>query len=86
MNKAICWYLTCDRYWEDASAQRPFPWALGENLSKSSRKALLTKFLQLQFSFSSWFYRSASAYVTTSFGFSSSEFKFHSSFYFAFGV
>lgn len=30
MNKAICWYLTCDRYWEDASAQRPFPWALGE--------------------------------------------------------
>lgn len=28
MNKAICWYLTCDRYWEDASAQRPFPWAL----------------------------------------------------------
>lgn len=32
MNKAICWYLTCDRYWEDASAQRPFPWALGEGL------------------------------------------------------
>lgn len=30
MNKAVCWYLTCDRYWEDASAQRPFPWALGE--------------------------------------------------------
>lgn len=30
MNKAICWYLTCDRYWEDASSQRPFPWALGE--------------------------------------------------------
>ena len=33
MNKAICWYLTCDRYWEDASAQRPFPWALGEMIA-----------------------------------------------------
>lgn len=28
MNKAICWYLTCDRYWEDSSIQRPFPFAL----------------------------------------------------------
>lgn len=33
MNKAICWFLTCDRYWEDPSAQRPFPWALGEHNS-----------------------------------------------------
>lgn len=40
MNKAICWYLTCDRYWEDASAQRPFPWALGKTYRNSKLKSL----------------------------------------------
>ncbi|KAK6632143.1 hypothetical protein RUM44_007173 [Polyplax serrata] len=29
LNKAVCWYLTCDRYWEDSLEEtRPFPWAL----------------------------------------------------------
>ncbi|XP_050079015.1 uncharacterized protein LOC126565849 [Anopheles maculipalpis] len=29
LNRAICWYLTCDRYWEDGPLeQRPFPWGL----------------------------------------------------------
>ncbi|XP_064539630.1 uncharacterized protein LOC135429294 [Drosophila montana] len=29
MNKAVCWYLTCDRYWEDGPLEpRAFPWAL----------------------------------------------------------
>ncbi|XP_059473086.1 uncharacterized protein LOC132195241 isoform X2 [Neocloeon triangulifer] len=29
MNRAICWYLTCDRYWENsANDRRKFPWAL----------------------------------------------------------
>ncbi|XP_061513675.1 keratin, type I cytoskeletal 9 isoform X3 [Anopheles gambiae] len=29
MNRAICWYLTCERYWEDGPLeQRPFPWGL----------------------------------------------------------
>lgn len=29
MNRAVCWYLTCDRYWENsANERRKFPWAL----------------------------------------------------------
>ncbi|KAF6215399.1 hypothetical protein GE061_010151 [Apolygus lucorum] len=29
LNHAVCWYLTCDRYWEDTTADlRPFPWGL----------------------------------------------------------
>ncbi|XP_055538968.1 uncharacterized protein LOC129726377 isoform X6 [Wyeomyia smithii] len=29
MNRAVCWYLTCERYWEDGALdQRPFPWGL----------------------------------------------------------
>ncbi|KAG5683436.1 hypothetical protein PVAND_012717 [Polypedilum vanderplanki] len=28
LNKAICWYLTCERYWEDTATSRPFPFAL----------------------------------------------------------
>ncbi|XP_017115296.1 uncharacterized protein LOC108137870 isoform X1 [Drosophila elegans] len=29
MNKAVCWYLTCDRYWEDGPLEpRAFPWGL----------------------------------------------------------
>ncbi|XP_014293372.1 uncharacterized protein [Halyomorpha halys] len=29
LNHAICWYLTCDRYWEDSPIEtRPFPWGL----------------------------------------------------------
>ncbi|XP_053695668.1 uncharacterized protein LOC128743168 isoform X2 [Sabethes cyaneus] len=29
MNRAVCWYLTCERYWEDGPLdQRPFPWGL----------------------------------------------------------
>lgn len=29
MNKAVCWYLTCDRYWEDNNADSQlFPWGL----------------------------------------------------------
>lgn len=29
MNKAVCWYLSCDRYWEDGPLEpRAFPWGL----------------------------------------------------------
>lgn len=29
MQRAVCWYLSCDRYWEDAApAARAFPWPL----------------------------------------------------------
>ncbi|XP_024947368.1 uncharacterized protein LOC107274337 isoform X2 [Cephus cinctus] len=28
MNRAICWYLSCDRYWEDTKRQRHTPWYL----------------------------------------------------------
>lgn len=29
MNKAVCWYLTCERYWEDGPLEpRAFPWGL----------------------------------------------------------
>lgn len=29
LNRAVCWYLTCDRYWEDGPIeQRAFPWGL----------------------------------------------------------
>lgn len=29
LNRGICWYLTCDRYWEDSHSEiRPFPWGL----------------------------------------------------------
>ena len=29
LNRASCWYLTCDRYWEDSAAEvRASPWAL----------------------------------------------------------
>ncbi|XP_022908142.1 uncharacterized protein [Onthophagus taurus] len=29
LNRAVCWYLTCDRYWEDSHAElRQFPWGL----------------------------------------------------------
>lgn len=29
MQRAVCWYLSCDRYWEDATpAARAFPWPL----------------------------------------------------------
>ncbi|GLV41585.1 uncharacterized protein CBL_06814 [Carabus blaptoides fortunei] len=29
LNKAVCWYLTCDRYWEDSQTDsRVFPWGL----------------------------------------------------------
>ncbi|CAH0726079.1 unnamed protein product, partial [Brenthis ino] len=29
MQRAVCWYLSCDRYWEDtAPAARAFPWPL----------------------------------------------------------
>ncbi|KAJ8934191.1 hypothetical protein NQ314_013508, partial [Rhamnusium bicolor] len=29
LNRAVCWYLTCDRYWEDSQADiRSFPWGL----------------------------------------------------------
>ncbi|XP_024081800.1 uncharacterized protein LOC106670626 isoform X2 [Cimex lectularius] len=29
LNQAVCWYLTCDRYWEDSPVEmRPFPWGL----------------------------------------------------------
>ncbi|XP_076254137.1 uncharacterized protein LOC143192591 isoform X3 [Rhynchophorus ferrugineus] len=29
LNRAICWYLTCDRYWEDSQSDiRSFPWGL----------------------------------------------------------
>ncbi|KRT78918.1 hypothetical protein AMK59_8601 [Oryctes borbonicus] len=29
LNRAICWYLTCDRYWEDTQSDlRQFPWGL----------------------------------------------------------
>ncbi|CAH1976910.1 unnamed protein product [Acanthoscelides obtectus] len=29
LNRAICWYLTCDRYWEDYQTEiRSFPWGL----------------------------------------------------------
>jgi len=29
LNRAVCWYLTCDRYWEDSPGDlRPFPWGL----------------------------------------------------------
>lgn len=28
LNKAVCWYLTCDRYWEDGQQQKHFPWGL----------------------------------------------------------
>ncbi|XP_063239597.1 uncharacterized protein LOC134540653 [Bacillus rossius redtenbacheri] len=29
LNRAVCWYLTCDRYWEDSPADaRLFPWGL----------------------------------------------------------
>lgn len=29
MQRAVCWYLSCDRYWEDtAPTARAFPWPL----------------------------------------------------------
>lgn len=29
LNHAVCWYLTCDRYWEDTPGEaRHFPWGL----------------------------------------------------------
>ncbi|CAH1127880.1 unnamed protein product [Ceutorhynchus assimilis] len=29
LNRAVCWYLACDRYWEDSHADiRTFPWGL----------------------------------------------------------
>lgn len=29
MQRAVCWYLSCDRYWEDtAPTARVFPWPL----------------------------------------------------------
>ncbi|KAF5299938.1 hypothetical protein FQA39_LY11311 [Lamprigera yunnana] len=29
LNRAVCWYLTCDRYWEDSQGDfRQFPWGL----------------------------------------------------------
>ncbi|KAJ8960828.1 hypothetical protein NQ318_020124 [Aromia moschata] len=29
LNRAVCWYLTCDRYWEDSQTDiRSFPWGL----------------------------------------------------------
>ncbi|XP_073966997.1 uncharacterized protein [Choristoneura fumiferana] len=29
MQRAVCWYLSCDRYWEDtAPSARAFPWPL----------------------------------------------------------
>ncbi|XP_037037652.1 uncharacterized protein LOC119075330 isoform X2 [Bradysia coprophila] len=29
LNRAVCWYLTCERYWEDGPIeQRAFPWGL----------------------------------------------------------
>lgn len=30
LNRAVCWFLTCDRYWEDhnSSDNRNFPWGL----------------------------------------------------------
>ncbi|XP_018320734.1 uncharacterized protein LOC108733884 isoform X2 [Agrilus planipennis] len=29
LNRAICWYLTCDRYWEDSQSDiKQFPWGL----------------------------------------------------------
>ncbi|XP_017778148.1 PREDICTED: uncharacterized protein LOC108563863 isoform X2 [Nicrophorus vespilloides] len=29
LNRAVCWYLTCDRYWEDSQSDiRSFPWGL----------------------------------------------------------
>ncbi|KAK9879732.1 hypothetical protein WA026_006792 [Henosepilachna vigintioctopunctata] len=29
LNRAVCWYLTCDRYWEDFQTDiRSFPWGL----------------------------------------------------------
>lgn len=29
LNRAVCWYLTCDRYWEDGPPEpRAFPWGL----------------------------------------------------------
>lgn len=29
LNRAICWYLTCDRYWEDSQIDiKSFPWGL----------------------------------------------------------
>ncbi|XP_044266358.1 uncharacterized protein LOC123012476 isoform X1 [Tribolium madens] len=29
LNRAVCWYLTCDRYWEDTQGDiRSFPWGL----------------------------------------------------------
>ncbi|XP_066245586.1 uncharacterized protein [Euwallacea similis] len=29
LNRSVCWYLTCDRYWEDSQSDlRSFPWGL----------------------------------------------------------
>lgn len=29
LNRAVCWYLTCDRYWEDSQSDiKSFPWGL----------------------------------------------------------
>ncbi|GJQ83534.1 hypothetical protein Trydic_g10886 [Trypoxylus dichotomus] len=29
LNRSVCWYLTCDRYWEDTQSElRQFPWGL----------------------------------------------------------
>ncbi|XP_059615290.1 uncharacterized protein LOC132260912 [Phlebotomus argentipes] len=29
LNRAVCWYLTCERYWEDSPTEpKPFPWGL----------------------------------------------------------
>ncbi|XP_055709611.1 uncharacterized protein LOC129805601 isoform X2 [Phlebotomus papatasi] len=29
LNRAVCWYLTCERYWEDSPSEpKPFPWGL----------------------------------------------------------
>lgn len=49
MNKAVCWFLTCDRYWEDSSAQRPFPWALGNKKKIQNISFKILKFALLVF-------------------------------------
>ncbi|GAB0094114.1 uncharacterized protein DMENIID0001_093390 [Sergentomyia squamirostris] len=29
LNRSVCWYLTCERYWEDSPSEpKPFPWGL----------------------------------------------------------
>ncbi|KAF7992553.1 hypothetical protein HCN44_004897 [Aphidius gifuensis] len=37
LNRAVCWYLTCDRYWENTKRnQRHTPWYLLVTFSLSS--------------------------------------------------